>query len=132
VLICYEGLFPEISRHYARENVDFLVNLTNDAWFGPSSMPFQPLAQYTFRAIETRKAVVRSTNTGISAFFDSSGRIVKHTHIYKRTTLYGKVPLLHERTIYSYIGDVPAFACLLFWGVGLIAARRRNEAKAKK
>jgi len=130
VLICYEGLFPEISRHYAAEDVDFLVNLTNDAWFGPSSMPFQHLAQYSFRAIETRKTVVRSTNTGVSAFINSSGQITKHTQLYKRTTLYGRVPLLHERTIYSYIGDAPAFLCLLFWGIALIMARRRIEKKA--
>ena len=114
-LICYEGIFPEISQKYAKEGVDLLVNLTNDAWYGVSSGPYQHLAFYSFRAVETRKNLLRSTNTGITAVIDSSGRVGRRTELFKRTLMIADVPLLNERTVYSYIGDYPIRALALLW-----------------
>ena len=76
VLICFEDLFPELSRQFVKKGADFLVNITNDAWYkkGPASM--QHLQASVFRAVENRVQVVRAANTGISAFIDPSGKII--------------------------------------------------------
>src|SRR5207245_9675459 len=74
-LFCYDGVFPALTRRFVDGGADFLVNITNDAWYGRTSAPYQHLAQVTFRAIENRVPLVRSANTGISAFIDPDGRI---------------------------------------------------------
>ncbi len=131
VLICYEGIFPEIAREYARVGVHFLVNLTNDAWYGVSSAPFQHLAFYTFRAAETRKALLRVANTGITTAIDSSGRIGKGSHLFERTVVMATIPLLTERTIYSYIGDVPAWILVLLWFVWVLRSLKAARLEKK-
>ena len=68
VLICFEAIFPEIARSYSRMGCDLLVNITNDAWFGHSSAPFQHLSMTLFRAVENRIWIARAANTGVSAF----------------------------------------------------------------
>lgn len=115
VLICYEGIFPEISYEYAKSGVDFLVNITNDAWYGVSSAAYQHMAFYSFRAVETRKALLRSANTGFTSFIDSSGRVYNSTKLFKRSVLIDNIPLLNERTIYSRIGDYPFRFLSIFW-----------------
>src|SRR5207249_3730626 len=75
VAICYEDVFPSVTRRFVAAGADFLVNVTNDAWYGPTSAPHQHLAQATFRSIEGRVPLVRVTNTGISAVIDVDGRI---------------------------------------------------------
>lgn len=134
VLICYEGIFPEITRTYARADVQFLVNLTNDAWYGVSSAPFQHLAFYAFRSVESRKVTLRAANTGVSALVDSSGRIQKPTRLFTRTWLKVDVPKLTERTLYSYTGDWPSFALLLLWfgWWGRLVLRRRAGRHGKQ
>jgi len=75
VLICFEDIFPEISRKFVDGGAKFLVVITNDAWYGKSGAAFQHAANSVFRAIENRVPVVRCANTGISCFIDSKGRI---------------------------------------------------------
>jgi len=75
VLICFEDLFPELSCEFVRRKAEFLVNITNDAWYKKSSAPYQHLQASVFRAIENRVPLVRSANTGISAFISSTGNI---------------------------------------------------------
>jgi apolipoprotein N-acyltransferase len=65
VLICFEGIFPEISREYRRNGASLLVNITNDAWFGRSSAPYQHLSMTVFRAVENRLYIARAANTGL-------------------------------------------------------------------
>ena len=74
MLICYEGVFPSITNDTVRRGAEVLVNITNDAWFGRSSAPYQHFACYVFRAVETDRYVLRAANTGISAIIDPRGR----------------------------------------------------------
>ncbi len=75
VLICYEDIFPGLVRRLCLDGADFLVNITNDAWFGKSSAPYQHAQASVFRAIENRVPVIRSTNTGLSCFISAEGRV---------------------------------------------------------
>src|SRR5262249_12382493 len=79
--ICFDAIFPEITRAYVQQGVDLRVNITNDAWYGFSSAPFQFLRMVAMRAIETGRPVARAANTGISAFIDPLGRITDATEI---------------------------------------------------
>ncbi|MDD5450084.1 MAG: apolipoprotein N-acyltransferase [Candidatus Omnitrophica bacterium] len=75
VLICFEDTLPGLSRRFVKDGADFLVNITNDAWFMESSAPYQHLQASVFMAVENRRPVVRAANTGISCFIDQKGRI---------------------------------------------------------
>ena len=75
VLICYEDIFPGMVRELCNNGADFLVNISNDAWFGKSAAPYQHAQASVFRAVENRVPVIRSTNTGLSCFITSEGRI---------------------------------------------------------
>ncbi len=76
VLICYEDIFPGLVRELCANGADFLVNITNDAWFGKTSAPYQHAQASVFRAVENRVPLVRATNTGLSCFITSEGRVV--------------------------------------------------------
>jgi len=76
VLICFEDIFPNLARTFVNKGADFLVNITNDAWFGKSTEAYQHLSASVFRAVENRVYLVRSANTGVSGFIDPRGRIV--------------------------------------------------------
>lgn len=82
VLICYESIFENLSRSYRRQGADLLVNITNDAWFGRSSAPYQHAAHLVMRAIENRVGIARAANTGISGFVDPLGRQHQRTPLF--------------------------------------------------
>ena len=105
VLICYEAIFPYISRAVVNNDADLLVNITNDAWYGTTAAPYQLFTMTVFRAIENRRALVRSANTGISGFIDPAGRILSTTDLYREDAVAMKVPLLSGRTFYTRFGD---------------------------
>jgi len=113
VLICYEGIFPDAGRTYKKMGADLLVNITNDAWFGNTSAPYQHLSMTVFRAIETRLYIVRSANTGISAVIDPTGRIVSKTDLFTRTALRDRVKFIHYETFYATYGDVFTVICMI-------------------
>ncbi len=112
VLICYEVIFPGLARDYVRKGSRLLVNLTNDAWFGRSSAPYQHLAMARFRAIENRIWLVRAANTGISAAISPSGRVVSAGPIFETLSLDSVVGLGAEETFYTRFGDLFAYLCL--------------------
>ncbi len=130
VMICYEDILPRFGRAIARHQPDVLINVTNDAWFGKTSEPWLHLALATFRTIETRRAMVRSTNTGVSAFIDPAGRIVDHTSVHDAEVLVGDVPLVRGvRTPYMMVGNWSGWlAGLLAVIVLLTGERRRRDA----
>ena len=127
VLICYEGIFPEASRMYKQGGADLLVNITNDAWFGETSAPFQHLSMTVFRAVENRLFLVRSANTGISAIIDPTGRIIAQTELFTNTALRDTVKLINIKTVYSTYGDSFVLICMIsLICCFIISLRRRN------
>lgn len=138
VNICYEDIIPGQIRSLMRSGLDrripdVMINLSNDSWYGKSTEPMEHLALASFRAIEHRRALVRSTNTGISAFVDPAGRIVKRSGIWTRETLVGQVPIMKEGpTVYALLGDWLGWVCALLSlaGIGraLLVSTRRGKA----
>ena len=128
VLVCYEAIFPALAREYVQEGSSLLVNLTNDAWFGDSSAPYQLLAMTRFRAIENRVWIARAANTGISALISPAGRITLSSPVFEPLQLSGVVGLGANATFYTRFGDVFAFICLLLSGFFLVfLILRRNS-----
>jgi apolipoprotein N-acyltransferase len=120
VLICFEAIFPGLCREFVRKGADFMVTITNDAWFGRTSAPYQHLSQATFRAIENRVWLVRAANTGISAFVDPFGRIKKASDLFTPAILSQEITFKAKTmTFYTRYGDLFAIACSLL-GVILI------------
>lgn len=120
VIICYEAIFGDLVRRFRKDGAQLLVNITNDAWFGKSSAPFQHLCMASFRCVENHCYMVRAANTGISAVIDPVGRILNKTDIFVETKLDAEVKMLPPQgTIYSYVGDVFA-QVLLLAGIALL------------
>lgn len=126
-MICYEDIIPSFVRRMwnTAGPAEVLVNVTNDSWYGDTHEPLIHLALATFRSIETRRALIRSTNTGISAFVDPVGRITERTGQWTRETLVGQVPMIKsgESTVYMLVGDILGWLSLLAVAAGLIAGR---------
>ena len=131
VLICYEAIFPELARRQVMEGADLLVNLTNDAWFGPTSAPFQHLAMSVFRTVETRRPLVRAANTGISAFVDTRGRVTTKSGLFQEAVLLSEVrPSRIPPPLYARWGDVfPLFLLALVFVKLVIFGNRRRSRK---
>lgn len=113
VAICYEVIFPDLVRRFAANGAEFLVTITNDGWFGPSSAPAQHFAMVVFRSVENHLAFARAANTGISGFIDPFGQIIDTTPIFTEQSLHATISLRQTRTFYSYYGDVFAYACVI-------------------
>jgi len=136
VLICFEDVFPEMSRRVVREGARLLINITNDAWFGRSSAPYQHLQAAIFRAVEQRVPVVRSANTGVSGFIDAHGRVTQLLADPAGTHLFIAGALTHEVTVptsgptslYQRWGDWWVSLCVLLV-VGAIGLRLRRTAR---
>jgi apolipoprotein N-acyltransferase len=127
VLICYESIFPELAREQAKNNANLLVNITNDAWFGKSSAPWQHLSMAVFRAIETRKSLARAANTGISGFIDPLGRMTQLSPLFEACHRTLDVPLLEGSTLYTTFGHNFAPICLLLSGCIIIFVWRKKK-----
>jgi len=136
VNICYEDIFPGHVRSLMRGRPDrripdVMFNLTNDSWYGKTTEPTEHLALASFRSIEHRRSLVRSTNTGISAFVDPVGRIVTRSGIWTRETLVGRVPMMQGRTVYALLGDWIGWVCALLALIGigraLLVSAQRGE-----
>jgi len=129
--ICFEGIFPEISRKLVRMGSVFLVNMTNDAWFGRTSGPYQHLRLSAYRAVENRVYLVRSTGTGISAIVDPVGKILARIPLGVRGFARGIVRLREGRnTFYTRHGDIFVIFCAVFALVvltGAIFIHRKGE-----
>lgn len=124
--ICYEAIFPSLVRRFSAGGAELLVNVTNDAWYGTTSAPYQHLAMAAFRAVENGRYMVRAANTGISAVVDPRGRVLEQTRLFDRAVLVQEVPFVAETTFYARHGDVFAWACAAA-ALGLVAASLRRS-----
>ena len=127
VLICYESIFPNLSRSVVRDGAEILVNITNDAWYGESSAPYQLLAMAAMRSVETKVPLVRVANTGISAVIEPTGRITAPTPLFTRGTQTAEVYWRRELTVYARVGDLFAATCFALTVAGLIVAYLRPD-----
>src|SRR5713101_2763963 len=113
VVICFEVIFPDLVRQFVDQGADYMVTITNDAWFGDSSAPYQHFAMVVFRAVENRIAFARAANTGISGFIDGEGHILRTTDIFVEGALSGEVRIGGTRTIYTAYGDLFTLGCAI-------------------
>lgn len=116
VLICFESIFPELVREFVRGGADFLVNITNDAWFGRTSSPYQHARIAIFRAIENRIGMARCANTGVSMFVDPFGRVTETTEIFTERVVVGGVSYRRGETFYTKHGNVFSQVCVVVSG----------------
>jgi apolipoprotein N-acyltransferase len=112
IQICYEIIFPGLSREMVKNNAVLLINITNDAWFGTTSGPYQHFSMTIFRAVENRRTLARAASTGISGFIDPVGRILASTSLLEEAVVNRTVPLIRNITFYTRFGDLFAIACL--------------------
>jgi apolipoprotein N-acyltransferase len=139
VNICYEDIFPGHVRVLMRGGRDHRIpeamfNVTNDSWYGNTIQPMEHLVLASFRSIEHRRALVRSTNTGVSAIVDPVGRIDRRTAQWTKASLSGRIPLMQGRTVYAVLGDWIGWVCSIIALLGLgraLRATRRVAAAAK-
>ena len=120
MLICYELIFPYLSREATLNGADLLVNITNDAWYGRTSAPYQHFSMAVFRAVENRRALARAANTGISGFVDPTGNIMAASPIFEEAALTAEIPLLSVSSLYTRFGDWFSLICVVIFLVAVI------------
>jgi apolipoprotein N-acyltransferase len=130
--ICYEAVFPHLAREAVQAGSQLLTTITNDAWYGTSSAPFQHFEQASMRAIEQGRYLVRSANTGISGVVDPYGRAIVRSELFVPATLTAEVRLLMPWTLYARIGDAFAYACLALTVLTLIASLRAQPYRVSR
>jgi apolipoprotein N-acyltransferase len=138
VLICFEDVFPHLARKSVQPDTDFLVNITNDGWFGEGAAQWQQAAAATFRTVENGVPLIRCANTGITCWIDAHGRWMQNFTdskggVYGVGFMIATVPLpgKHPQTFYNLHGDWFGWACVGFTGLMLFSLRfRRTVPKA--
>jgi apolipoprotein N-acyltransferase len=144
-MICFDAIFPEVARTFVLQDADFLVNPTNDAWYGYSSGPYQFLAIVRMRAIETGRSVARPAYSGVSALVYPTGEVAPgalEVGPVDRTLapdpdepprlLVGEIPILKGRTPYTRFGDIFAWSCAIASALMLGAAILRRPRRASQ
>lgn len=127
-VICFEVIFPEVVRRFAQNGATVIATITNDAWFGDSSAPYQHFSMVPFRAVENRVPIARAANTGISGFFDAHGRILQQSALFTEASLTETLHPGFRHTFYTAYGDLFAFGCaIIALAFTWISFRRRRE-----
>lgn len=111
-MICYESVYPDYVREFVKRGAELITIITNDGWYGKSSGPYQHNRFAALRAVENRRWVARSANTGISSVIDDKGRIVEERPLFQSASITTAIPLLKEQTIYTKLGDFIAIPCM--------------------
>ena len=123
--ICYEVVYPALVRDFVRGGSELLTTITNDAWFGATSAPYQHFAQASMRAIENGRYLVRAANTGISGIVDPYGRVRAQSGLFQPAVMVGEARFLQTVTIYQRTGDLFAWVALAA-SAALLAVTRRS------
>lgn len=136
VLVCYESAFEDLARRYRAAGADMLVNITNDAWFGRTSAPYQHAAHLVMRAIETRMGIARAANSGISELVDPLGRVYAATGLGAQAAVAATVITSDVETLYTrwgdWVGRLSVLATLTLGGLLLTTWRRRAGAASER
>jgi apolipoprotein N-acyltransferase len=111
-VICYEIIFPDLVRRFVDQGATVVTTVTNDAWFGRTSAPYQHFSMAVFRAVENRVPVARAANTGVSGFIDAKGRILGTSNIFTEAHLTRRIEPGHEKTFYTRSGDLFSYLCV--------------------
>ncbi|MDD2464418.1 MAG: apolipoprotein N-acyltransferase [Desulfobulbus sp.] len=127
MLICYESIFPMIAHDAVLGGANLLVNITNDAWYGRSSAPYQSLAMAVFRAVENKRSLIRAANTGVSGFVDPVGHVIEKSDIFTESALVAQVPMVEVTTVYNRQGFRFGSVCAMGLVVMLLVRGRREE-----
>jgi apolipoprotein N-acyltransferase len=134
--ICYEAVFEYLAREAVERGSQLLITLTNDAWYGRSSAPWQHFEQASVRAVEQGRYLVRAANTGVSGIVDPYGRAIARTDLFETTALAGEVRLHGGRTVYGRMGDSFAWASAAVAGLAVVVpgggARRRSHRSGRR
>lgn len=125
--VCYEAVFPEIIRDSVLAGAQWLVNVTNDGWFGDTVAPRQHLAMARMRSAEFRRPMVRAANSGISALIDETGRATGTLGLSRSGTLVGEVVPRKGMTVYAKTGEIFAIACTIITFLILIVSLRGTD-----
>jgi apolipoprotein N-acyltransferase len=125
--ICYEVVYPDLVRRFVAAGSEMLTTITNDAWFGATSAPYQHFEQASMRAIEEGRYLVRSANTGISGIVDPYGHVIARTAIFQPAVTVGEARFLRTSTFYARHGDVLAYASVVATVALLLVGRRRVQ-----
>ena len=123
VLICFEIIFPTLSRKFVQKGADILLTITNDAWFGKSAAAEQHFSIAVFRAVENRRSLARAANTGISGFIDPRGRVRGKSELFVEASLVNDLPILKIKSFYTIFGDVFAILCSIAFVVCFMVNR---------
>lgn len=131
-LICYESIFPALAREEVRAGAEWLVNLSDDGWYGHSAARPQGLLMARVRAMENRRWLLRDTNNGITAIIDPFGRVTARLPLDREMALHGDFAPRTGETFYTAHGDWLAWLCTILAGLMLVAGglRRRRRARA--
>jgi apolipoprotein N-acyltransferase len=127
VLICYEDVFPRLARMTVQRDAVALVNITNDAWYGDTSAPYQHVEMARWRAIEFRVPMVRAANTGISGLFDATGRARGIIPLNQEGYLVSTLRPFPIMTFYARWGDLFAWGCVLIAVSGALHSLKRKH-----
>ena len=132
VLICFESTFAGYTRGYVRDGVDFLVNITNDGWFGNNQGPIQHEEMAILRAVENRTTLVRAAYTGVSTVVDPVGRSGARVGLFTEGMIFGTPERGNGRSFFSRHGDLPYFAGVVLSIAAACLVRRRGAAPAHR
>ena len=113
VFICYEAVFADEVRQFARLGAEVLVNISDDGWYGDTSAPWQHLNMARMRAIENRRWILRDTNTGVTAVIDPYGRVRQSIPRHQTDALPAEFAFRDDITFYTAHGDVFAWLCAI-------------------
>jgi len=114
--------YPSLMRDAVQQGSELLTTITNDAWYGESSAPFQHFEMAAMRAIEQGRYLVRAANTGISGIVDPYGRVLARTALGDATVVVGEARFVQARTLYATMGDRVAHAAIVLTMLALAAA----------
>lgn len=123
-LICYEIIFPGLVRKFYINGGDFIVTITNDAWFGDTFGPYQHFSMAVFRAVENRKPVLRAANSGISGFIDSNGRIIETSRLFEKTYLFKEIKKDKTLAFYTKFGDIFSYLCITITAALIVSLKK--------